>query len=259
MSHLKLGVSLNSLGVPFRRALMEAQKLNVAGAELDAAGDFGPRSLSQTGRRQLRHLFRSHNLELAALACPLRHGLDIRENQQQRLDHVRDVMSLSFDLGPRLVVLQAGGLPEKEDDPRIAPMKEALEALAQHADRVGVRLALVTGLEAGAVIKKYLDLMDTGALGACFDPGSLLANGYSPQDSARALATSLIYAHATDARHAGAGKTGREVPLGHGDIDWLGMLATLAEIDYHGWLTIVGQGIAEVGAGVAFLRRLTGA
>jgi L-ribulose-5-phosphate 3-epimerase len=262
MARIKVGLCLKSLGVPFRRALHEAQKLGVGGVELDASGDFAPKSLSQTGRRELGHLLRSYNLELTALGCPLRRGLDVAENQQQRIDLVRDVLSLGFDLGPRLVVVQAGRLPEKDDDPHASLMKEALTALSQHGDRVGATLALETGLESGAILTQYLERLDTGSVAASFNPGNLLINGHNPRDGARALGKRLVYAHATDARHASPGKGVREVSLGHGDIDWLELLATLEEIGYHGWLVIDRESgphsLADVAAAVAFLRRLTG-
>jgi sugar phosphate isomerase/epimerase len=262
MPRVKIGLSLPSLGVPFRRALLEAQKLAVSGVELDATGDFAPRSLSQTGRRELRHLLRSHNLDLTAIGCPLRRGLDVSENQQQRIDHVREVLGLAFDLGPRLVVVPASKVPEKEDDPRAVLMKEAMTALGQHGDRVGAILALESGLDSGAALERYLSAFDSGSLAACFNPGSLLIGGHDPAGSARAMGQRLVYAHATDARYAGAAKGVREVPLGHGDIDWLQLLATLEEIGYHGWLVVGGDSganaLVEAAAGVRFLRRLVG-
>src|SRR5437868_5844771 len=101
MKRLTLGIRLESFGLPLRKALAESSRLGVSGVQVDAAGDLSPSQLSQTGRREFRHLLRSYNLELTALGCPLRHGLDIAENQQPRLEHIRNVMSLSFDLGPR--------------------------------------------------------------------------------------------------------------------------------------------------------------
>ncbi len=246
--------------MPFRRALAEAQKLGAAGIELDAAGDFAPQKLSQTGRRELRHLLRSHDLELTALACPLRHGLDLAENQEPRVDLVKQVMSLSFDLGPRLTIVHAGPVPDKEEE---APLlQEALLALAQHGDRVGVILALETGLESGATLNGYLARFDTGSLGVSFNPGNLLAQQHNPYESARALRERIVYAHATDARYASASRGVREVPLGQGDIDWLQLLGVLEEIEYRRWLVIdkePGQDShREVSTGVAFLRRLMG-
>src|SRR6516225_8332986 len=117
-TRLRIGVRLESLGLPLRRALAEAGKLGVAGVQVDAVGDLSPNQLSQTGRREFLHLLRAHNLELTALGCPLRRGLDTTQDQQPRIEHVRKVMSLSFELGPRVAIVQAGQVPEDAADPR---------------------------------------------------------------------------------------------------------------------------------------------
>src|SRR5436190_10166372 len=99
MNCLKIGIRLESLGLPLHRALQEVQRLGVTGVQVDAAGDLSPRTLSQSGRRAFHHLLRSYNLELTALGCPLRRGLDTPEDQQQRIDHIKEVLGLSRDLG----------------------------------------------------------------------------------------------------------------------------------------------------------------
>src|SRR5437879_3544709 len=111
LSLMKIGIRLESLGLPLRRALAEVERLGVTGVQVDAAGDLAPDQLSQTGRREFRNLLRSHSLELTALGCPLRRGLGTAENQEARIEHVRKVLALSFDLGPRIVVVQAGRVP----------------------------------------------------------------------------------------------------------------------------------------------------
>src|SRR5947209_10396133 len=136
MSKLKIAVRLESLGLPLRRALQEAERMGVAGVQVDAAGDLAPQNLSQTGRREFRHLLRAHNLELTALGCPLRHGLDTAENQDGRIEHVRKVLTLSFDLGPRVAIVQAGRVPAEDENPaRTTLMTESLTVLGQHGDR----------------------------------------------------------------------------------------------------------------------------
>src|SRR5215471_7391804 len=117
MTKIKLGIRLESLGLPLRRALQQAERLGVAGVQVDAAGVLCPNSLSQTGRREFKHLLRSHNLELTALGCPLRRGLDTAQDQQPRIEHVRTVMSLSFDLGPRIAIVQAGRISDDSAGP----------------------------------------------------------------------------------------------------------------------------------------------
>jgi sugar phosphate isomerase/epimerase len=262
MNRPKLGIYLDPLGLPLRRALAEAARLGVGGVQVDAVGDLAPQKLSQTGRREFRNLLRSYNLELTALGCPLRRGLDVAENQQPRLEHVRNVMTLSFDLGPRLVVVEAGKVPDEKDVTRSALMAEALRNLGAHGDRTGTVLALETGLDSGETLAAYLGRFDSGALAANFDPANLLINGFDPIGSLRALSRRVAHAHARDARVAGASRTAQEVPLGQGDIDWLMLVAVFAEIEYGGWLAVERQSgdnrLADVANGVAFLRRLVG-
>jgi L-ribulose-5-phosphate 3-epimerase len=267
MNRLKIGICLESLGLPLRRALTEAVRMGVSGVQIDAAGDLSPNKLSQTGRRELRHLLSSHDLELTALGCPLRRGLDAAEDQQPRIEHVKKVMSLSFDLGPRIVVIQAGRVPDEEEEKSAAArprlLAEALQDLGPFGDRIGVVLALETGLEAGAALRDYLKRFDSGSLGVNYDPANLLMNGFDPVESLRALKGLVRHAHAKEARVVGASRSTREVPLGHGDIDWLALLGVLEEVDYHGCLAIERESgddrLGDVAQGVAFLRRLVGA
>lgn len=262
MNRLKIGVRLESLDLAFRRALQEAERWGVSGVQLDAVGNLAPDQLSQTGRRELRHLLSAHNLELSALGCPLRRGLDAAEDQQPRIEYVKKAMALSFDLGARITIVQAGEVSEDAADPRMQRLWESVLVLGQHGDRIGVTLALETGLESGEVLRRFLDRLDTGSVGVNFDPANLLMNGFDILASARALQGKIIHTHAKDARRSSASRTVQEVPLGHGDIDWMSYLGLLEEIEYRGWLTIERENgenrLADVAAGVAFLRRLTG-
>ncbi len=259
MTKLKIGIRLESLELPLRRGLQEASRLGVAGVEVDAVGDLSPDRLSQTGRREFRNLLRTYNLELTAVGCPLRHGLDTAANQEGRIDHVKKVMALSFDLGPRVAIVAAGQVPEADEDPRLVLLTEALRALGSHGDRIGARLALETGLEAGTVLRALLDRFDSGSLGANFDPANLLVHGFDVHESLRALRDKVVHIHAKDARAGKPSRAAQEVPLGHGDIDWLDFLGVLEEIEYRGWLVVEresgGGGPQEMAAAVGFLRR----
>lgn len=261
MNRLKIGIRLESFGLPLRRALAEAEKLGVSGVQIDAVGSLSPNALTQTGRREFRHLLRAHNLELTAVGCPLRHGLDEAENQMPRIEHVRKVMTLAYDLGPRLVVLTAGRAPrEDENDARTALLTEALHALAAHGDRCGTVVALETGLEPGRQLRQYLDRFDTGSLRVNLDPANLLIRDFDPYDATQALAGLVAHVHARDARKGTASRTAAEVPLGHGNLDWMRLLSLLEEIEYRGWITIEQEsgapGPETMAAGVGFLRRL---
>ena len=260
MNRVKIGICLASLGLPLRRGLAEAERMGVTGVRVDAVGELSPKTLSQTGRREFLHLLRSYNLELCALNCPLRHGLDTAEGQDLRIEHVQRVLSLSFDLGARLVTIAAGSIPEKLDEPRGLRLTEAFQAIGRYGDRTGTVLAVESGAEEGKSLRGFLERFDTGSLAVNLDPANFVVNGLDPYENTRALQGKAAFAHAKDARKTAGSRVAQEVALGHGEIDWMRYLSVLEEIEYRNWLTIVSrsseQRTEEVAVGVKFLKRL---
>jgi L-ribulose-5-phosphate 3-epimerase len=263
MNRFKLGVVLEPLGLPPRQALQAAAKLGVAGVQADAIGDLAPDKLGDTGRREFRTLLKGFDLELAALNCPLRRGLDSAENQQQRIEHVRKVMQLAFDLGARKVVVPLPRVPTDAAAPRAVTLREALLDLGGFGDRIGTQLCLEAGLDAGDKVRDYLGTFDNGGLAVTFDPANFLLNGFDPLASLSALGGRVAYTQARDARTATVSGGGKEVPVGSGDIEWMIYVATLESVDYRGFLAVdreTGDNRpADVASGVKFLRRFVGA
>lgn len=259
MSRFKLGLTLEPLGAPIRQAIAIAGKLGVTGVEADAVGDLAPERLGETGRRELRTLLRSHDLELAALGCPLRRGLDAREYQAERIEYVRKIMQLAFDLGPRQVVVPLPPLPSEPDSPRAVTLREVLRDLAGFGDRIGTRLVLEVGLDTGAAVREYLSTFDAGSLAVTYDPANFLLNGHDPLTNLAALAGMVGSVHARDGRTATVSGGAREVAVGAGDIEWMVLCATLESIDYRGYIVVdrkTGEDrAADVRKGIAFLRR----
>lgn len=256
---MKIGIVAESTSLPLRSAIAEAAKLGVAGIQVDAAGELAANRLGESGRREFKNLLRSFNQELAALALPLRHGLDTAEHQQERIDHARAAMQLAFDLGARKLVVPCPKLPTEKDSPRANVLRETLTALGHFGDHVGTVLALEIGFDPAADVKAYLGSFDCGSLKVTFDPANLLMHGHNPLASLAPLQDLLAHVHARDARSAGLNRGLQEVPLGAGDVDWLAFTATLQVLEYGGFLCVEReQGenkFADVAAGVKFLRR----
>lgn len=262
MNHLKLGIVLETTGLPLRQALAAASKLAVPGVQVSASGDLSPDVLTDTGRREFRNLLRTYNLELSALNCPLRFGLDTAEHLQQRIDHIRKAMQLAFDLGPRVVVVPLPKVPTEAASARATTTRESLLTLGMHGDRIGTQLALEAGLDAGDAVRDYLATFDTGGLAVNFDPANFLLNGHDPMKSLAALAGRVIHTHARDGRKVTVSGGAQEVPVGAGDIEWLAYIATLESIEYRGYLAVDRENgddrFGDVAAGVRFLRRFVG-
>lgn len=257
---MKIGVCLESLGLPFRQALQRAATMGVRGIQMSAVGELSPHKLSDTGRRELRTLFRSHELELTALHCPLRYGIDAADNQDARIDYIRQIMTLAFELGPRLVIVPLPKIPEEADAPRAAVMRNTLLELGRHGDRSGSALALEIGFDGGESVRDYLRTFECGSLGVHYDPVNLLLHDRDPIKNILPLQGKILHTQARDARLATVSRTAAETPIGAGDIDWMGYFATLASIDYRGWVVVkreIGDNrLADVEAGVQFLRRV---
>jgi sugar phosphate isomerase/epimerase len=258
---MRLGVVLESMGLPLRQGLPQAARLGVGGLQVDAWGDLAPDRLTDTGRRELRNLLRTYNQQLTALNLPFRRGLDDPEGQQARIDYARKALSLAFDLGPRVVVVQCPKLPSEKDPERANRLREALADLGRHGDRVGAVLALEIGLDPPEAVAAYLDRFDVGSLKVNYDPANLLVNGFDPVKGVIPLHRYIAHTHARDARRSTVSRGAQETALGAGDVDWLSYVASLTAVEYRGWLTVEREApaadrLADVERAVAFLRRM---
>ena len=258
---MKLGIVLESTGLPLRSAIAASAKMGAAGLQVDAAGELAVERLGDTGRREFRNLLRSFSQELAALHAPLRHGLDVAAHQQERIEYVRAVMQLAIDLGTRTVVVPCPKIPSETESPRAATMRETLQSLASFGDRIGIALALEIGFDPAEAVRAYLASFDTGSLKVTFDPANLLMHGHDPLANLTPLTGLIAHVHARDARMSGLSRGLQEVPVGAGDIDWMAFTATLQVAGFNGFLTVDReQGedrLADAIAGVKFLRRFT--
>lgn len=258
MSRFKLGAVAESTGLPVRSAIETISRLGAEGVQANAVGALSAEALSDTGRREFRNLLHSLNLELTALGCPLRDGLDVPEHQQKRIDSIRRAMQLAFNLGARRVVVPFPKIPDPES-PAASTLRESLLALAAWGDHVGTVVCLEAGLDDAAKVKDYLATYDTGSLRVNYDPANFLINGHDPLASAALLSGLVAHVHARDAKKVPTVAGPQEVAVGAGDIEWMALVATLESIEYRGFLTVertMGDNrIADLTSGVRFLRR----
>lgn len=258
MNRFKLGIVAESTGLPIRPAIEQASKWAVDGLQFDGVGNLSANALTETGRREFKNLLKSFNLELSAIGCPIRRGLDSPEELQKRLENIQKAMQLAYDLGAGKVVVPFPKLPEPESTAALT-LRDSLLALAACGDRVGTLVCLEAGLDEGEKVKEYLATYDTGSLRVNFDPANFLMNGHDPLAAAIALTGTIAHSHARDAKKTAANARPEEVAVGAGDIEWMAYIATLESIEYRGYLTIertAGDArLDDLSAGVRFLSR----
>lgn len=236
-----IGVRLEA-APDLRDQVRRAATLGAKGVVLDGSGDLHPDRLSDSGRREMRHLLRSVELALVALHLPTRRGFDTLDDLDDRLRRADRAFTLAYELGTRLVLIRVGPVPAEDDAPRRSAFVDALSSLARLADHRGVRLAIETGLEPGSTLRAALDAINHPSLAASIDPAGLLTRGLDPIASTRALGPWVAHAYANDAA-VGARSRPPSAPnpsgtgFPPGALDWEEYLGSLEEINYRGFLT----------------------
>ncbi len=227
-------------GPTIRERLQEATKLGLKGVVLDAIGDLSPDRLSDTGRREVRHLLRSAELSLIALNLPTRRGFDTLDQFEDRLARADRAFALAFELGTRLVLAKVGGIPPESEPVRRQSLMTALGDLARRAEHRGVRLAVETGTDPGKPTAEFLASLGLPTLAASIDPAAFLRNGLDPIQAVVDLGPLVAHAYAADAV-----TSPRSLVLSNprngfppGVLDWENYLGSLEEINYQGYLTL---------------------
>jgi sugar phosphate isomerase/epimerase len=226
---------------PMKDQIREAASLGAKGVILDATGDLAADRLTETGRRELKHLFRSTEIALIALNLPTRRPFDTLDQLDDRLARSGRAFELAYALGSTLVVARVGAVPPETDAPRREIYRHALTELGRRAEHRGIRVAIETGSETGSALKAELDSLCNPGLAASIDPAGLLRFGHDPVVATRDLGRWVAHAYANDA--TGAGGRGivpnpRGVGFPAGALDWEEYLGALEEIEYRGYLTV---------------------
>jgi sugar phosphate isomerase/epimerase len=213
--------------------------MGARGVVIDAASELSPTRLTETGRRELRYLFRSVELTLIALTMPTRRPFDTNDQLDDRLRRAEGAFTLGYELGTNVILANVGGVPAEADATRREIFLGALRELARRADHRGVRLTIETGPDPGPTLRKTLDGLASPGLAASIDPAALMLNGHDPIEAVRMLGPWVAHAYARDATASVAPnlQTGR-AGFPPGVLDWDEFLGALEEVAYRGFLTV---------------------
>jgi L-ribulose-5-phosphate 3-epimerase len=227
-----VGVVLDSFGQPVKESLESASRLGLRQIELPATtGEVNPNVLSSSGRRHLQRHIAGLGLELSALGGDLG-GTRFRDSPdlEQRLDRTRRIIEMAADLRVPVMTTHLGRFdPEAR---RRGDLAAVVRELADAADRVGTFVAFETGGADPSEMASLLKEINCEWLGVCFDPASLLMEGYDPIESVEPAAGKILIARARDAISGTDRRPGHETSLGYGEIDLARYLAALDQSGY---------------------------
>ena len=260
MLQLKKSISLSCLGQPFKKAILTAARLGADGVEIDGWGEFRADQMSRTGIRHVRKLMADLNLKVSAIWFPTRMGYGDLEQLDRRIEGTKAALDLAYQLGAQVVVNRIGQIPVDEGDPRWNTMTQALLDIGYHSQKAGAWLAARTGAESGTRLQDLIQSLPPRYLTVDFDPAELVINGHSPTEAMAKLGDHVVSFRARDAVTDLSLGRGVEVELGRGSVDWAGLLGTLEEKNYQGFLTVdrqqSSQPVMDCGHALEYLTNL---
>ncbi len=277
-SQLQLGVVAATFSPDAREAARAARAAGFSGLQFDAfSATLDLTTLSQTGRREFRHVLSSSDQQLIGLRVDVGHkgfapGADI----DRLLRQFEKVMDAAKGLGAPLLCIEVGPLPEPAAAPKpkprvdpaqagliiiptlespptpdsqesrpvpgpdpklVASVDTALTELCSRADRVGVTLALRSELSSFAALDRAMAAVRCPWFGVDLDPVALLRDAWPADEIFSRFGSLVRHVRARDAT-AGSDRRTRPAVIGQGSTNWRELLANLYSAGYRGWLTI---------------------
>lgn len=240
MKPIALSVSVNDLHADLKAALDRARRIGIRRVDASAVeGVLSPEELSRSGQRHLLRHLSDLGLTLGSLRGPAS-GAGFADGAagERRLDATRKILDLAAQLAVPTVSITLGRPADVPPDAGNARLREALAALADDADRMGVTLTIETAGVPTATLATLLNEINCPNLAACCDSGAMLMQGENPHQIGLLLPGRVRHVRARDAVVGTAEAAGHETAPGEGHLDPPSFLAGLAEAGFGGDLVL---------------------
>lgn len=236
MPQPNIGIDIDDFRLGPKEALSRAAELAFRDIELGtASGELSPSNLSGSGRRHLARLVDGLGLRMAALVADVP-GLRLTDPRtvDERVERTCRILELAADLKVPTVTASVGALTHPDTGEPSPGAIQALSRIGEFADSRGVRYALRPSRDGGERIVRVLEALRCPSIGICMDPAAMVMAGANPVASIERYVGQIILMHARDGTSGLAEHSGRETPLGEGDVDLQGLLAVLEMAEYRG-------------------------
>lgn len=256
MYNFPIGVILESFKTDYKTAIEKAAKLGASGLQIYATnGKFNPDTVTKEEIKETMDMIKSNNLVVSALCGDLGHGFGKKELNPSLIEKSKRIMHLAKEMGTDIVTTHIGVVPADKNHDRYKIMQEACFTLAEYADSMGSHFAIETGPETSAVLKEFLDSLNSTGVAVNLDPANLaMVTKDDPVQAVYNLKKYIVHTHAKDGKNIylrnpeevyGVVESEMlmdpsfiELPLGEGAVDFKAYLTALEDIGYKGFLTI---------------------
>lgn len=283
MYQFPVGVMTDSFGTDFKTAVEKAAKMGAKGVQTYCTkGEFAPEVMTDAKAKEILDIVKSNGLVFSAICGDLGHGFGNAEQNPENVEKSKRIMELAKVLECDIVTTHIGVVPTDKSVDRYKVMQEACFSLAEFADSMNSHFAIETGPETSAVLKEFLDSLNSKGVAVNLDPANLvMVTKDDPVQAVYNLKDYIVHTHAKDGNNLkpcepeyiyrvvhpippeySQGGYFEEVPLGTGSVPFDKYLEALSDIGYKGFLTVEREcgdnPEKDIKIAVDYLKNLTG-
>ncbi len=270
MKKKPIGIVLESFNKPLKECVALAASYGVQGVQVYATHG-GHEGMALTTHRlaeqpkaermEFLKSIKDGGMIISALCGEVYYEIGDAVNDASWVETLKRYLGLAQEFETNIVTTHVGSIPEDPKDPKYAIMQDSCGKLAACADSMGGHFAIETGSERSAVLKTFLDSLNSKGVAVNMDPANLvMLHGEDPVEAVHTLKDYIVHTHAKDGvmLRNNPNRTWLELPLGSGDVNFTTYLAALEDIGYKGFLTIEreegNQRAEDIKDAVAFLK-----
>ncbi len=234
------------------QAMDLAKKAGFDGIEL-SLNENGETSLDSSEQELLtiKNYAKSINLEIHSVATGLYWSYSMTSNDQSECEKAIAIakvqITMAKTLGANSVLIVPGAVgvdfvegrePIQYDiayDRAINAIKEIAPIAKLFEVNIGIENVWNKFLTSPLEMRDFIDKIDSPYVGAYFDVGNVLINGY-PEHWINILGKRIVKVHFKDYLRAAGGLSGF-VDLLAGDVNWVAVMKAFNDIGYDGWVT----------------------
>ncbi len=261
MYKFPIGIITDSFRTTAAEAIKKAAECGADGVQMYASrGELAPENMTPSKISEVKNLLADNGLKVSAICGDLGRGFGNSEINPELIETSKRILETAKELGTNIVTTHIGVVPANSDHERYKIMQAACFELAEFADSLDSHFAVETGPETPDVLKGFLDSLGSKGVAVNYDPANLvMVTNSDPVKGVYTLKDYIVHTHAKDGVHLfyrdpeiiyrvvphiledpnePKGKSFREVALGTGSVDFVGLLKAYEEIGYKGYLTI---------------------
>ncbi len=249
MYQFPIGVIIESFRIDTRSAIEKAAAIGAKGIQMYATeGEHAPENMSISARKELLDLVKSNGMCFSALCGDLGQGFTNPEKNPALIAKSKLILDMAKELETDIVTTHIGKVPDDKNCDVYKILQDACGELASYADSIGSHFAIETGPETSAVLKDFLDSLNSTGVSVNLDPANLaMCSGEIAVQAVYNLQKYIVHTHAKDGKmikptyDANGRMNGSEyieVPLGQGFVPFKDYLKALEDVGYKGFLTI---------------------